>query len=260
MKRMFVKAGIAALILFPIAVFCARTFLFGLYHVPTGAMETSILAGDRVFADKLSYWLRPPRRGEIIAFNDPTYAYSSATLLNFLQRYASPYVTNWTKRIIGIPGDHIKGMIEEGKPMVYLNGKKLDESAYVNQYPLIRLWQHAPYEKGRSGFRGEIEYRSFVPEIAWDKQPFGKITKELIVRDPNTNEPEHIIMPGVPHPSGIDIFDVTLGDNEYWVMGDNRLGSSDSRSWGVLDGKLIHGRILYRIWSNQKNSWWPRKY
>ena len=40
-------------------------------------------------------------------------------------------------------------------------------------------------------------------------------------------------------------------------MGDNRLGSGDSREWGVLDGKLIHGRIVFRLWSiDSQESWW----
>ena len=40
-------------------------------------------------------------------------------------------------------------------------------------------------------------------------------------------------------------------------MGDNRRGSFDSRGWGVLKGDLIHGRILFRLWSSDSDeSWW----
>ena len=39
-------------------------------------------------------------------------------------------------------------------------------------------------------------------------------------------------------------FSVKLGENQYWLMGDNRLNSGDSRLFGPIDGRLIHGRIL----------------
>lgn len=234
-------------IILPIA-FIIRTFGFGLYQVPTGSMETTLLVGERFFADKLSYWFRKPQRGEIIAFNDPNYDYSTNSVVNLYERFVSLGIQNWTKRVIGIPGDHVKGVIEDGHPVIYLNGEKLDESAYVNKYPLILLWTHPPYERG-SRFISDFEWRSFVPEVAWDKQPFYRINPELVVRDPETGDEVEMKIPGTPHPGGKDIFDVKLGDNEYWVMGDNRLGSSDSREWGVLDGSLIHGKIVFRIWS-----------
>ena len=46
-----------------------------------------------------------------------------------------------------------------------------------------------------------------------------------------------------------DIFDVTLGEDEYWCMGDNRMGSFDSRGFGVVKKWMIHGKILFRIFS-----------
>lgn len=43
-------------------------------------------------------------------------------------------------------------------------------------------------------------------------------------------------------------FRFTLRDREYVVLGDNRLESSDSRSWGVLDQKFVTGRAIFRAW------------
>ncbi len=52
---------------------------------------------------------------------------------------------------------------------------------------------------------------------------------------------------------------ITLKDNEYFVMGDNRNNSSDSRYWGPLSGNLIKGRPLVRLWPFNLISLFPGK-
>src|SRR5436190_10870650 len=82
-----------------LVVFLVRTFIFGLYQVPTGSMETTMLVGERFFADKFSYNFRKPRHGEIIAFNDPEFSYGQSWFKKLFQRYVwGP--SNWTKRVI----------------------------------------------------------------------------------------------------------------------------------------------------------------
>jgi signal peptidase I len=239
-------------IILPVA-FLIRTFFFGLYQVPTGSMETTLLVGERFLANKLSYWFRKPQRGEIIAFDDPLYHYSNNTFHNLWQRYASFYVTNWTKRVIGVPGDRITGKIENGHPVIYLNNSKVPlHEPYVNKYPLIRVWKYKP-EPSLTNDNSEL--RSFDPSISsWNAQPFYKIDPKKIIVDEDNN-PYQVLYPDTPITK--DIFDVVLKENQFWVMGDNRLNSGDSRMWNILDGKLIHGKIIYRIWSmDSDESWW----
>jgi signal peptidase I len=223
-----------------------RTVGFGLYQVPTGSMETTMLVGERFFADKLTPFFMPFKHGDIISFNDPLYPYSENFFMNFFQRYVwGPQ--NWTKRIIGLPGDTVRGVIEDGKPVVYRNGKKLDEP-YLNKYPLIFVNMHTQ--------------RSYDPTKSFNEQPFYKMNPYEVQKTSRFCERlgvSPIVYPGTPlsDGQGSDVFYVHLGPNQYWVMGDNRLGSSDSRKWGVLDGKLIHGKILWRIFSvDSSDSWW----
>jgi signal peptidase I len=242
-------------IILPVA-FLIRTFGFGLYAVPSESMETTLLVGERFFADKASYWFRKPRHGEIISFDDPRHKYSNNKAIRLIETYANWNISNWTKRIIGIPGDTIKGVIEDGHPVVYRNGVKLDESSYVNNNPIIFLWANSDY--ARLGVYGDkkLYFRTFVPDVPWDKQPYYAINPHLVVLNPASGQPMSIRYPGTPIPGGGDVFEVHLKDNQYWVMGDNRLGSGDSREWGPLDGRLIHGRIVIRIWSIDSDESW----
>ena len=61
----------ALLVILPIA-FAIRTWGYGLYQVPSGSMETTMLVGESYFADKLSYnYSGKPKRGDIISFDQP---------------------------------------------------------------------------------------------------------------------------------------------------------------------------------------------
>lgn len=285
-RNVFEVAGLLLL------VFVIRTIGFGLYQVPTGSMETTMLVGERFFADKLTYLFRNPRRGEVIAFNEPPayYEYSKNRLRNLFQHYVwGP--SNWTKRVIGGPGDEVKGVIEDGKPVIYVNGKKIDEP-YLNKYPLIDVWKddqtviNLEMQKLAQSFflmgetREEIDSRiqqqlqcyisrkSYDPQFPFEKQPFYLIDPKRIDRD---REGQYsLLYPGTPIPArqyglkrtenywdGSDEFRVTLGPDEYWLMGDNRLGSKDSRVFGPVKRHFIHGRIIFLIWSHDsEESWW----
>jgi len=274
-------AYVREFVVLALIVFIIRTFGFGLYQVPTGSMEVTMLVGERFFADKLTYLFTKPKPGDVIAMNDPTFDYSD----NKAQRLFQEYVwgpSNWTKRVIGVPGDKVRGTIEDGKPVIYVNDKKLDEP-YVNKYPIIGVWK-----VDESHLRGMSEreicenwvWKSYDPSMPYDdpKQPFYRIIVNRIIRGLDGNP--IILYPNTPvknehmdaqplagqreqkaasgnHWDGSDEFYIELGENQYWCMGDNRRGSKDCRVFGPIDRRLIHGRILLRLWSVDSDSaWW----
>jgi len=246
------------IVIIPIA-FAIRTIGFGLYQVPTGSMETTMLVGERFFADKFTPLFMSIKHGDIISFNDPLFDYSDNPIKNWWQMYAwGP--SNWTKRVIGVPGDHIKGVIEDGKPVIYRNGKKLDEP-YLNKYPLI--YTYDPH-RDRQG-----TYKTYVPDVALDQQPYYIMNREEIVR--GKRKAFWLGIQDMRYPGTVNLdmghfgsrlgepfdeFDVKLGSDEYWAMGDNRQGSSDSRAWGVLKRKFIHGKIVLRLYSIDSDESW----
>lgn len=293
LSQWFSFRSIREIVVLLLIVFLIRTFGFGLYQVPTGSMETTMLVGERFFADKFTILFSKPQRGDIVSFNDPEYGYSD----NYLKRLFQEYVwgpSNWTKRVIGVPGDRIKGVVEDGKPVIYLNGKKLDEP-YLNKYPLIAVWRQDPntlkqqinQEAARLlrnkqldssmldsflnyALERQLVLKSFDPSVSYMKQPFYRIDSRMIFKKadgsptityPNTPINPHITKPNESHNfnywNGTDDFQVELDDHHYWLMGDNRLGSKDCRFFGPVDGRLIHGKILFRIWSiDSDESWW----
>lgn len=289
-------ATIKELFVLLLIVFVVRTIGFGLYQVPTGSMETTVLVGERFFADKFTLLFTPLKRGDVIAFNEPAtlFEYSSNPLVNWFQNYVwGP--RNLTKRIIGIPGDRLRGTVENGKPVIYLNDKVLDEP-YLNKYPLIavRTDSAEKIEKMSDDFISELlltrridpsqvndikgklkqEYfrvwKSYDPALPLDKQPFYRILPDQVIKGPDgkpeLREPYTTLDTPEFRPEqhgkniwghNSDEFYIELGPNEYWCMGDNRLGSGDSRTFGPIDGKLIHGKIVFRIWSiDSDESWW----
>ncbi len=104
-----VISWIKTILLAAILAGAVNSFLIVNAEVPTGSMENTIMAGDRILALRTSYWLDEPKRGDVVVFrypDDPT----GETL--------------YVKRIIGEPGDTV--VVEDG--VVYANGEALEES------------------------------------------------------------------------------------------------------------------------------------
>lgn len=238
-------------------VFCIRTFIFGLYVVPTGSMENTMLVGERFLADKLSYWFRAPKKGEIVALIEPGYKFSTSPAKELFERYVyGPQ--NWTKRIIAGPNEHIRGSIENGVAVIYVNDVKLNEP-YLNKYPLI-------VTRSRTA-PGKWDPKSFDVTLPLDQQPFYDLKQSEVVTDPAGNPifvyPSEIkksktpvVQRGNRFWDGSNEFSVQLKNDEFWLMGDNRNGSSDSRFFGPVKLKNIFARISLRLFSVDSDESW----
>ena len=98
-----------------------RLFVFGLYVIPSGSMENTIMPGDRVITTHLSPRPIALRRGDIVVFKDPA---------NWLANEGASHNSDrLIKRLIGLPGDTVE-CAGGGAPIV-INGVPIDESAYL---------------------------------------------------------------------------------------------------------------------------------
>ncbi len=114
--NLFVEIVVILAIVFGLS-FLLRTFVFGAYAIPSASMETTIMTGDMVFSEKVSYYVRAPQSGDIVTFTDPETP--SRTLI---------------KRVIATEGQTIT--LKDGKVLV--DGVALDEE-YTNGKPSYEL-------------------------------------------------------------------------------------------------------------------------
>lgn len=256
--------------------FVLRTVLFNIYSVPSGSAELTILVGDKVWANKMVYFFQKPQRGELVVFDDPEFKLDESSVVQKIwQKYVGlPFLglksgpSNWVKRIIALPGDTIEGRVEDGKSAIYLNGAKLDEH-YINPFPLIRIRRMKGFiETDCSYFATILEAVGLrymvdphMPVCAYDpnksfaEQEFYNLCEDIIVRNPFSGG-FILIPPYTPTPK--DVFGpVTVPQGKYWVMGDSRNNSHDSRYWQFLDADQIHGRASFILFSiDTSESFW----
>ncbi len=91
-----------------VIVWALRTYVFQTYEVPSGSMEETIMPGDMVFAEKVSYYMHEPETGDIVTFDDPQIA--SRVLI---------------KRCIAVGGQTVN--INDYDGLVYVDGEPLSE-------------------------------------------------------------------------------------------------------------------------------------
>ena len=128
-------------------VFLIRTFVFGLYQVPTGSMETTMLVGERFFADKFTYLFSKPKHGHVISLNSPLYEYSD----NKFKRLFEEYVwgpQNLPSVLLGFRVMCLMAKLKMASRLYIVMGKSL-MSRILNKYPLIAVMERRTEQIGK---------------------------------------------------------------------------------------------------------------
>ncbi len=136
------------------------TTLVQAFVIPTGSMEDTLLIGDHLLVDKLSYAPPGPVSKHVLPYRDV----KRGDIIVF--RYPIDIRQTFVKRVIGVPGDRIRIVNKQ----VYLNGRKLDEpykyhkTEYFDSYrdnfpgvPNTRLYEPAQVMLDRNVANGEVE-------------------------------------------------------------------------------------------------------
>jgi signal peptidase I len=143
-KRSFWRDLVVIVVAALLLVILLKAFVVQVFSIPSGSMENTLLVGDRILVSKIVYDFRPIERGDVVVFSgagswDPAPApYQGNAFVGFLDRItadaenlvgiAGPS-TDYVKRVIGVPGDHVVCCNSAGQ--VTVNGVPLSESSYI---------------------------------------------------------------------------------------------------------------------------------
>lgn len=256
-----------------LAIFIVITKFVGAhYFIPSGSAEPTMLVGDHIFGNKFVYFFKDVKRGDYAIVDDPTFKYDPNPIRRWWQQqvgFGIPLLSlpdgpaAWTKRIIAVPGDTIEGRVEDGCPVIYLNGNKLAEP-YVNPYPLIAVVRRVGFINSREltaipllsslAYQLKEAFYTYDDHVGFSEQPFYKLSEREVVRNPETQ------LPFIKLPHVAEMYDtfppVQLPADCYWAMGDSRRNSTDSRVWGFLPRSLIRGRVSRVLFSIDTEEPW----
>jgi signal peptidase I len=208
--------------IFPVIAFVMvlRSFLYEPFQIPSGSMMPTLLVGDFILVEKFTYGLKDPvmrnqffelgkpGRGDVVVFKFPP-----APNLDYI------------KRVVGLPGDTV----------IYRN-KQLQIKPACDTAEAC-----APFQTIDLKFesRGEA-YQQFAPLEKYTEQ-LGDVSHQIYRTQGRARSSRYYSQPGTQSDEWI------VPEGQYFVMGDNRDNSEDSRYWGFVPEANLVGKAV-AIW------------
>jgi signal peptidase I len=210
--------------LFPVilAVFLLRSFLFEPFKIPSGSMIPTLLVGDLILVNKFHYGLRLPVLNTKLTEGTPP---QRGDVMVF--RYPPKPSLDYIKRVVGVPGDEVAYLNKR----LTINGQAMPTAAVPEFFDDDVMRYFKQYEE----IFGERRHRVLNDD---DRPAFVPGTDEYPFKDQCRYTVEGVVCKVPP--------------GHYFMMGDNRDNSLDSRYWGFVPDKNIVGRAFF-VWMNFSN-------
>jgi signal peptidase I len=203
-------------------VFFLRSFLYEPFKIPSSSMVPTLVIGDLILVNKFTYGIRLPIiNKKIIQINDPQRG--DVMVFKFPKDPSLDYI----KRVVGVPGDKIT---YKNKRLI-INGKELSYQPLPDYLDEEHLNYSKQYLENLSGVTHKILNDERAPSYVQNPDPF----------------PMHEACS-----YNIEGFTCTVPAGHYFMMGDNRDNSLDSRYWGFVPDQYIVGKAFF-VWMNFGN-------
>jgi signal peptidase I len=207
--------------LFPVivVVFLLRSFLFEPFKIPSGSMIPTLLVGDLILVNKFHYGVRlPVINTKILDNNSP----QRGDVMVF--RYPPKPSLDYIKRVVGVPGDEVAYL----NKTLTVNGKRLPKVALADFFDedALRYAKQFQETNGGKSYRllNDLDRPAFIAgaDDFPDRQNCRYSSEGVVCKVP---------------------------EGQYFMMGDNRDNSLDSRYWGFVPEKNIVGKAFF-VWMN----------
>lgn len=203
-------------------VFVLRSFLYEPFKIPSSSMVPTLVVGDLILVNKFTYGIRLPIiNKKIVELGSP----QPGDVMVF--KYPKDMSLDYIKRVVGVPGDRI---LYQNKRLT-VNGRALTYEPLPDYLDEERLTYSKQFKEGLT----ERGHRILNDEIApsYVQSPDAFPQNELCTYN-------------------AEGFACTVPAGQYFMMGDNRDNSLDSRYWGFVPDKNIVGRAFF-VWMNLGN-------
>lgn len=214
-KKIIKEVKSIAMILTVVLVF--RSVLFEPFRIPSGSMIPTLMIGDFILVNKFSYGFKVPFSDlSLFGVNlNPVYIFGESNPERgdvIVFKYPKDPSINYIKRVVGVPGDKI----EIRNKVVYINGVAI-KAEEVDGKPIMDDM--------------DDKFKNY-------NLKFYKV---------KTGEANHIVQQDSDNYYKTDYQPKVIPNGKFFVMGDNRDFSYDSRFWGFVKREQIKGRALF-VW------------